>query len=148
MTPALCLSLLELLVVLAIVHLILALVSPSLRPSTDRLLWRDATRLQAQLEAARVQARAQGVWLSWAPTAEGYGWQVYPTPALASGDRAPDKLQTWSSPHIRVRSPAPVLLGPEPILNPTRIVLEWVHESERGQLEIVTDGLAAFEVRP
>lgn len=142
------LTLLELLVVLAIIGLSLALVSLSLRPSTDRVLLRDASRLQAQLEAARVQARAQGLWISWHPEAKGYRWQTNPAPPTPSGLAMFARVESWSNPHIRSLTSEAVLLGPEPILAPARIVLEWREGAERAQLEIVSDGLGPFAVRP
>ena len=53
-------TLLELLVVVALIAIATAGVSLSLRDSADSALERDATRLAALLETARAQARASG----------------------------------------------------------------------------------------
>lgn len=66
------LTLLELLVVLAIIGLAFAAVSLSLRDSGQTQLEREAQRLVAMLEAARAQSRTSGVALVWQTTPEGF----------------------------------------------------------------------------
>ena len=60
-------TLLELLVVVAIVALASAVVTMALPDPASTRLEREASRLAAILEAARVQARASGTLAGWAP---------------------------------------------------------------------------------
>ena len=66
------LTLLELLVVLAIIGFAMAGVSLSLRDSSQTQLEREAQRLVAVLEAARAQSRTSGVALIWQVTPKGF----------------------------------------------------------------------------
>ena len=158
------LTLLELLVVLAIIGLAMAGVSLSLRDSSQTQLEREAQRLVAVLEAARAQSRTSGIALIWQATPEGFVIR----PALAAmpnntNTSAPvqtaspiaPRTETWLTvgTQAMVRS-APanlVVLGPEPILTPARITLR-VAASNNAQaapaLAIGTDGLRPFQVLP
>jgi general secretion pathway protein H len=139
------LTLLELLVVMAIIGLAMVGVSLSLRDSTEAQLAREAQRLVAILEAARAQSRTSGMALIWHPTPEGFA--IRPEPMgrtdtwLAKGTQA--TVNTASTNHV--------VLGPEPILAPVRITLQ-APATPTGQappaLMIGTDGLQPFQVLP
>jgi type II secretion system protein H len=66
------LTLLELLVVLAIIGFAMAGVSLALRDSSQTQLEREAQRLVAVLEAARAQSRTSGIALIWQATPDGF----------------------------------------------------------------------------
>jgi general secretion pathway protein H len=169
------LTLLELLVVLAIIGFGLAGVSLSLRDSNQTQLEREAQRLVAVLEAARAQSRTSGMALIWQPTAEGFVIRQALAPNQALGNTAPSsatgntaspiatRAETWLAPGTQVAistAPPPtnnalpanlVVLGPEPILAPARITLSVATSNNAKPtptLSIGTDGLRPFQVVP
>lgn len=128
-------TLLELLVVVAIMALATAGVGFALRDSSDSQLEREAQRLIALLESARAQSRMTANPILWRATESGFVFDgavaAPPTPWLG-----PDVLATVTS---------PVVLGPEPIIGPQRIVLSSRNQPGRS-LTIATDGLRPFAV--
>ncbi len=152
------LTLLELLVVLAIVGFAMAAVSLSVRDSRQTQLEREAQRLVAVLEAARAQSRTSGVALIWQVTTEGF--VIRPGHAASSMGARQDTwltagTQASVSPAIAPpNSTAPanwVVLGPEPIVAPTRITLRMLSANSSQPapaLNIGTDGLQPFRVLP
>ena len=130
-------TLIELMVVVALIALASAGVSLALRDSADSALERDAQRLTAILEATRAQARASDARAVWLPREGGFVVQGLP---------GAQPLQPWLSGQTRARTPAPVVLGPEPLIPPQQIVLFSTKQPERS-LWVVTDGLRPFEVR-
>ena len=152
------LTLLELLVVLAIIGLTMAGVSLSLRDSNQTQLEREAQRLVAMLEAARAQSRTSGVALIWQATPQGFvirpGLELPPSPIAPRTETwLSTGTQAWvSTSTVSVTPTAPdnaVVLGPEPILASTRITLS-VATAQRPEttLSIGTDGLRPFQVVP
>jgi general secretion pathway protein H len=158
------LTLLELLVVLAIIGFSLAGVSLSLRDSSQTQIEREAQRLVAILEAARAQSRTSGIALIWQATPEGFVIRAASasTPAQANNPIA-DRTQTWlttgtqavvSTVSVSANNSAAanlVVLGPEPILTPTRITLTLAtanNTKPTPALSIGTDGLRPFQVAP
>lgn len=169
------LTLLELLVVLAIIGFSLAGVSLSLRDSNQTQLEREAQRLVAVLEAARAQSRTSGMALIWQPTAEGFVIRPALAPNQAQSNTAPfsatgntanpiaTRAETWlatgtqvaistATPPTNNTTPANlVVLGPEPILAPARITLSVATSNSAKPaptLSIGTDGLRPFQVVP
>ena len=148
------LTLLELLVVLAIIGITLAGVSLSLRASPQVKLEREAQRLVAVLEAARAQSRTSGVPLMWQAHAEGFS--IAPTKPFAQKPHTPTpRTEAWltAGTQATIDSPTPsaVMLGPEPILAPTRITLRLVDTSNAqaaSEVRVGTTGLAPFRVEP
>ncbi len=170
------LTLLELLVVLAIIGFAMAGVSLSLRDSSQTQIEREAQRLVAVLDAARAQSRTSGVALIWQATPEGFvirpalaynpsqgnntAITSAPSPAanliaartetwLTAGTQATISTATASANNI---TPANlVVLGPEPILTPVRITLSAAAANTsktQPSLSIGTDGLQPFRVMP
>jgi general secretion pathway protein H len=156
------LTLLELLVVLAIIGFAMAGVSLAMRDSGQTQLEREAQRLTAQLEAARAQSRTSGVALIWRTTADGYDI----TSAVAGSGLA-TRREAWLSPSTQAQVNANasnvnatnwVVLGPEPIIAPASITLTVTAEPgntvnanrapQQQQLRIATDGLRPFQVMP
>ncbi|PUE31118.1 type II secretion system protein GspH [Limnohabitans sp. Jir61] len=154
------LTLLELLVVLAIIGFAMAGVSLSLRNSSQTQLEQEAQRLVAILEAARAQSRTSGVALLWQATPEGF--VIRPASGNPNSPIAA-RTETWSTtgtqatvntttPSANNATPANlVVLGPEPMLAPTRITLSMATASNTKpapSLTIGTDGLKPFQVLP
>jgi general secretion pathway protein H len=156
------LTLLELLVVLAIIGFAMVGVSLAMRDSSQTQLEREAQRLTAQLEAARAQSRTSGVALIWRTTADGYDI----TSAVAGSGLA-TRREAWLSPSTQAQVNANasnvnatnwVVLGPEPIIAPASITLTVTAEPgntvnanrapQQQQLRIATDGLRPFQVMP
>lgn len=131
-------TLIELMVVLAIVALGTALVSLALPDGDRNVLARDGARLAALLESARAQSRVAGVPVQWRPTASGFAFDGLPAtaPPLPSG---------WLDPRTRAVGNAPVTLGPDPIIPAQAIVLQLTG-SATPPLRVATDGLRPFEV--
>ena len=160
------LTLLELLVVLAIIGFGLAGVSLSLRDSNQTQLEREAQRLVAVLEAARAQSRTSGIALIWQATPEGFVIRpAAPNPAQANNSAMAltpinasnpiaARTRTWLTTGTQAVVSAPVnlvVLGPEPILTPTRITLTVASANNTKPtpaLSIGTDGLRPFQVVP
>lgn len=129
-------TLLELLVVVAIIAIASAGVSFALRDSQATQLEREAQRLAALLESARAQSRSSGIPVRWYPVAGGFRFEGVPPQAL------PDH---WLSESTQARGPVALQLGPEPIIGKQEVVLESTAVPGRS-LRIATDGLRPFTV--
>jgi len=140
------LTLLELLVVLAIIAVSTAGVALAMRDSSQSQFEQEAQRLIAKLESARAQSRAQGVPLVWRTTASGF---VIQTPVAGSDFVA--QSDDWLSGDISADMQA-ITLGPEPIIPPASITLRKSSGQTSGakpmQLRIGTDGLQPFQRLP
>lgn len=131
-------TLLELMVVVALIAVATAGAMLSLRDSTSTALERDAQRLVAILESARAQARASDAVVVWHAQDSGF---------VLRGLPQPETPQTWLSPDTRSRIAAPVRLGPEPLIPPQRIELYSASQPQQ-RLWISSDGLRPFAVQP
>jgi len=161
------LTLLELLVVLAIISIAMTGVSLSMRDNHQTQLEREAQRLVAVLEAARAQSRTRGVALIWQTTPEGF--VIWPSPTssqapirtaanpmatrteswLSAGTQA--MIHTSATPTNNAPPANAVVLGPEPILAPAHITLSRPQANSSATsptLRIGTDGLQPFRVLP
>jgi general secretion pathway protein H len=139
-------TLLELLVVLAIVALASAGVVLSLRDSSDDLLEREALRLAALLEAGRAESRTTGVPVVWQTQAGGF--VLRGAVHRADADASLDGLRAWGAPTVRAQvfsatGRTDVVLGPEPLLPAQSIRLEL----DTGALWVHTDGFQPFAVQ-
>lgn len=130
-------TLLELLVVVALIAIATAGVSLSLRDSADSALERDATRLAALLETARAQARASGLPVVWRSTPSGFLFEGLPPPGLP---------QSWLSASTRSAPAQRIVLGPEPLIAPQSIALTPTLGSS-PTLWVSSDGLRPFRVQ-
>jgi len=129
-------TLLELLVVVAIIAIASAGVSFALRDSAATQLEREAQRLAALLESARAQSRSSGQPVRWVAVEGGFRFEGVPQGAL------PDH---WLAGTTQVVGPASLLLGPEPII--PRQSVELASSAQPGRsLRIATDGLRPFAV--
>ena len=130
-------TLIELMVVVALIAVATAGAVLSLRDSASSALERDAQRLAAMLEAARAQARTSHAVVVW--QAQGAGFVVRGLPR-------PESPQAWLSEHTRARSATPVVLGPEALMAPQRIEL-YSTLAPQQRLWVVSDGLRPFTVQ-
>lgn len=131
-------TLLELLVVVAIIAIASAGVSFALRDSRSTELEREAQRLAALFESARAQSRSTGIPVRWYATDTGFRFDGVPASAL------PDR---WLADTTRVVGTATLQLGPEPIIGRQEVDIESTELPGRG-LRIATDGLRPFTVSP
>jgi general secretion pathway protein H len=135
-------TLIELMVVVAIVALGAALVSLAIRDPAETRLENEAARLVALLETARVEARAGGFAVSWVPTSDPQTGSAFRFVGLPAAMALPSH---WVDDRVgaQVVGGAPgLVLGPEAILPPQRVVLTL----DDRKLEVGTDGLSAFAV--
>ena len=138
-------TLIELVIVIAIVAVSTALVTLALRDGYEAKLEEEGERLVALLEMARAEARVQGTAVVWLPRREG-GSEVDPSVQfrfVGLSDRQPMPSR-WLDAETRAQVVGAdvVLLGPEAILPPQRIVLLLADK----RLELTSDGLAPFAV--
>ena len=132
-------TLLELLVVLAIMAIASAGVSMALRDPDRQALQRDGERLAALLESGRAWSRSSGQSLRW--VAQPGGFQFLGRQPL----QAP---QRWLNEAVSIEwapaSPKELVLGPEPILAAQSLTLRLREQ----RLRLASDGLQPFAVRP
>ena len=131
-------TLLELLVVVAIIAIGTATVSLALRDASASSLEREAQRLAALLEAGRAQSRTTGRVVFWRATAQGFEF---------AGVDAGSLPTTWLGTDTAVQGTTSLQLGPDPLIEPQGIVLVSASQPER-LLRVATDGLRPFTVQP
>lgn len=156
-------TLVELMVVMALVALASATVILSWRDPQQDQLQQEAERLAALLEAARAESRLQGQPLFWqarpAPSADGddFAWrdalgQAWPpqvtAPAALMGPGAWPRR--WLQPGVQAQVFHPeasaqgrLRLGPEPWIGPQEVGLSLGAQ----RLRLATDGLSPFAVQ-
>jgi len=136
-------TLIELMLVLAIVAIATGLASLALRDPAASRLEREGVRLAALLEAARAEARAGGFAVVWQPgslaAADGRPGDDFRFVGLPAATVLPTR---WLEPGVEAQVVgAPSLsLGPEPLIGAQRVVLRL--QDQRFVLE--TDGLGPF----
>ena len=132
-------TLLELLVVIAVIALGTAGVALAMRDSGQTLVEREATRLAALLDAARSQSRATGRMVTWTVTLDDKNQSVM----RWSGLRHKEPLPTnWLSPLTQAVDAKPLILGPDPVIAPQRLRLAIGKDTR----DVVTDGVGVFAV--
>lgn len=130
-------TLLELLVVVALIAITSAGVGFAMRDSAQSQLEREAQRLAALFESARAQSRTSGVAVRWRITAQGFVFDGLPPQALPS---------QWMNADTRVRVPVTLLLGPEPIIENQGVVLSLASQPDRAW-QVSTNGLQPFSAQ-
>lgn len=142
--PAAGFTLLELLVVVAIIAFSTAGVAFALRDSAQAPLEREAQRLTALLEAARAQSRASGQAVRWYPMPQGFAFDGLPVDALPTH---------WTLAAVHAQpldargAPVPALqLGPDPIVGAQQLLLS-TDDPAMGRVLLGTDGLRPFAAR-
>ena len=149
-------TLIELMVVIAIIAIAAGVTSLALRDPAETQLEREAARLSALLESARTESRALGIAVAWAPASlSGAAAAASPErpeatalpahfhfPGLPRSSGLPTR---WLNPEVsaEVQGAAAVRLGPEPLIGAQRIVLRL----DRQRLSLTTDGLGPFVVQ-
>lgn len=134
-------TLIELLLVVVLIAVASAVASLSLRDPAATRLEQEAARLVALLEAARTEARATGLPASWEPRAEVVGTEGFRFIGLPASSELPSR---WLSTGVTAEVPGAraVVLGPEPLIGPQRIVLRL----DDQRLLLATDGIGPFAV--
>ncbi|VWX58130.1 General secretion pathway protein H [Burkholderiales bacterium 8X] len=141
-------TLLELIVVIAIIAMASAGIGLALRDSGETVLDREAERLSALFESARAQSRASGAAVRWRPTPQGPN--AFAFDGLPTG---PDGLPVhWLAAGILAQplnanglaAPA-VQLGPDPIVAAQQVLLT-IEGSPGLSRRIGTDGLRPFGI--
>lgn len=130
-------TLLELMVVVAIIALTAGAASLSLPPTSERQLAQEAERLSALLERARAQSRASGQAMEW--TAQGSGFAF----ALGSKSVQTGQAYTWMHAGV-VAQPRRLLLGPEPVIPAQRVVLT---AADGRRVALSSDGVRPFTLQ-
>ncbi len=136
-------TLLELIIVVAIVAVSAGLITLSLRDSHEARLEEEGERLSALLEMARAEARVAGISVHWVPRQDDGADPDTAVQFRFVGLSALQPLPTrWLDPATRAQvvGAATVVLGPEAILPPQRIVLRLADK----RLELASDGLGPF----
>lgn len=140
-------TLLELMVVVALIAITTAVVSFAVPDPSSTRLEREAARLTAILESARVQARAGAMTIRWVPEPNGRG-DDYQFIGLPEAFMPPLK---WDAREIKaevvnggigIGMKKSIVLGPEPVIGAQSIILRL----EDRQIIIGTDGLNPFDV--
>jgi len=134
-------TLIEIVVVLAIIAIGSALVALSIRDPASTRLEHEAARLVALLESARTEARAGGFDVVWAPGTDPAQPEAFRFVGLPAGIEMPTR---WldSAVSAQVVGATSLQLGPDAILPPQRVVLRL----EDQRLEVGSDGIGAFAV--
>ena len=130
-------TLIELLMVVAIMAIATAGVGLALRDTSETALEREAQRLAVLLDSARAQSRMTANPVRWRPTATGFVFE-----GLAKGSSFPS---AWLGPDVRAAVTSAVVLGPEPVIGPQQIRLVSTSDPSRS-LILATDGIRPFSV--
>ena len=144
-------TLLEVMLVVAIIAIASAGVGFALRGLGQTQLEREGLRLTAMLEGARARSRASGVPVYWRATPDGFTFAGLPQRAGSDGERATGvssrelaPSMSWLAEGVTVQADAIVVLGPEPIIGPQQVILVQGDQT----LRIRTDGLRPFAIEP
>ncbi len=129
-------TLIELMVVIAIIALATAGVTVAMRDPAETSLEREAQRLSALLESARARSRASGIVVRWRAVEGGFRFDGLPR------DTLPNR---WLQPTTQANPGATLVLGPEPIIGAQAVVLYAAGRADRP-LTVATDGLRPFAV--
>jgi len=135
-------TLIELMVVVAILAIAAGIAALSLRDPASTRLEREAVRLAALLDSARAEARASGLPVRWVPMPQGdTSGDQFRFTGLPASVQMPTHWLTEGVQAQVVGAPA-VQLGPEATIGPQRIVLSLGEQ----RLVLATDGLGPFVV--
>lgn len=133
-------TLIEIMVVLAIVAIGAGLVSLAIRDPDATRLEQEAARLAVLLENARTEARAGGFDVVWVPGGEGGpgAFRFVGLPAAL----VPTSTSLAEGVSAQVLGQRVLVLGPDAVLPPQRVLLRLGDQ----RLEVGTDGVAGFAV--
>lgn len=139
-------TLLELLVVMAVIAVGVSLIVLTLPDGDANRLEEEGARLTTLLETARAESRTSGMSVLWVPQTQGSGLvdaQGQPVHFRFIGlPRALALPSRWLDPRVSVQvvGASHLVLGPEAILPAQRLVLTL----EQRRLELASDGLGPF----
>mgnify|MGYP001627190445 CR=1 FL=1 len=133
-------TLLELLVVLAIVGAVSVGVMHAWSASPDRALDRQVAQLQAQIEVVRAYTRAAGITATLSWDDQGVRWGGLPQHALPELPRFEPWMRPGTSASLDAEQPY-VAIGPEPMGTPWRLTLEV----DARQRTLVFDGWSGVD---
>lgn len=113
----------------------------SMRDPASTQLENEAARLAALLESARAESRASGIEVRWIPKVGDEGSEGFRFSGLTNPKDYPEH---WLSEGVsaEILGATGLVLGPEPILPPQRVVLRLGDQ----RLALATDGLSPFSV--
>ncbi|MGZ5215745.1 MAG: prepilin-type N-terminal cleavage/methylation domain-containing protein [Caldimonas sp.] len=134
-------TLIELMVVVAIIAIATAVASLALRDPSEARLEQEAARLAALLESARAEARSSGLMARWEPLEQQPDGAGFRFVGLSPSEPLPTH---WLEPGTaaQVIGARALVLGPEPLIGEQRIVLRL----EDRRLMLATDGIGPFVV--
>ena len=134
-------TLIEIMVVVAIIAIATAVASLALRDPAESKLEQEAARLASLLESARAEARASGIAARWEPVAEQSDGSGFRFVGLPAGQPLPTH---WMDPatSAQVIGARAVVLGPEPLIGAQRIVLRLGDH----RMTLATDGIGPFVI--
>jgi general secretion pathway protein H len=136
-------TLIELMIVVVLIAVASTVASLALRDPASTMLEREGARLAALLEGARGEARASGLAAYWEPKTASPEVPGFRFVGLPPSDDLPSNwLETGVT--AEVVGARAVVLGPEPLIGPQRIVLRLREQ----RLTLATDGLGPFAVAP
>jgi general secretion pathway protein H len=133
-------TLLELLVVIAVIALGTAGVALAMRDSGQTLVEREAIRLAALLDAARSQSRATGTVVRWESKLDDKNQPVMRWSGLKNKEPLPT---AWLDSQTQVIGNTRLVLGPDPVIAPQSVQLTIGQDS----LLVATDGVGMFTVQ-
>lgn len=144
-------TLIELMIVVALIAVAAGVVSLALRDPAGVRLETEAQRLSALLESARAESRGSGLGVHWVPARIDDQAHFRFLWVSSAKSEPMDRPTRWLDPQVRaeVVDASSVRLGPEPLIGAQRIVLRLADQ----RLQLATDGLGPFvivhdEVRP
>ena len=137
-------TLIELMIVVALIAVAAGVVSLALRDPAGVRLETEAQRLSALLESARAESRGSGLAVHWVPARVDDQAHFRFLWVSAAKSEPMERPTRWLDPQVRaeVVDASSIRLGPEPLIGAQRITLSL---GER-QLTLATDGLAPFSV--
>lgn len=139
-------TLMELMVVVAIIAIASAEVMMAIPDASATALEREALRLSALLDSARAQSRASGFAVTWKPSDDGFTFEGLPkiknskTGEMEDVVKYPDK---WLNKETTVDASSRLALGPEPVIAQQELVLKNAGRS----LTLSTDGIRPFSIK-
>lgn len=146
-------TLIELMIVVAIIAIASAVVSLALRDPSEVRLEKEGARLAALFESARTEARASGLAVRWRPQSllpDATGATAAAAVVIAADfsfvglPASADMPTRWLAEGVTasVIGAPDVVLGPEPLIGAQRVTLAL----EDRRLTLATDGLGPFTV--
>jgi general secretion pathway protein H len=135
-------TLVEMLVVLAIIGIAAGVVSLSVQPSEQRLVVEEGERLAVLFRLAQDEARVSGRPVSWQADTQGYRFFAGD---ILRGNTPDDPLRPREWPfHVqRVEAPA-LVFGAEPLLPPAEIRIA----TSTRELVLVLDAFGVLSIKP